>query len=56
VDWRVRAVRLSLPAFAFFYAAEHLAYGLGVFWGCWRKGTFASYRPVVFSRADTAAA
>jgi mycofactocin system glycosyltransferase len=52
VDWAVRRPALSLPAFAFYYGAEHLAYGLGVFWGCWRERTFSSYRPVLRGRAD----
>ncbi|MBI5018259.1 MAG: mycofactocin biosynthesis glycosyltransferase MftF [Deltaproteobacteria bacterium] len=55
VDWTVRRPRLSFPAFAVFYLAEHLSYGLGVFWGCWRQGTFDSYRPAVHGRAPAPA-
>lgn len=52
VDWAVRRPALSPAVFAFYYGAEHLAYALGVFWGCWRQRTFSSYRPVLRGRAD----
>jgi cellulose synthase/poly-beta-1,6-N-acetylglucosamine synthase-like glycosyltransferase len=50
VDYRVRRPALRFPAFLGFYLAEHLAYGAGVFWGCARQRTFASYRPVFSAR------
>jgi mycofactocin system glycosyltransferase len=50
VDHRVRRPDLRFPTFFGLYLAEHLAYGAGVFCGCWRQGTFGSYRPVVSAR------
>jgi len=44
VDHRVRRPRLPLPLFCGYYVLEQLAYGCGVFWGCLRQRTFASYR------------
>ncbi len=44
VDHQVRQVRLDLPRFYLFYLLEQLAYGAGVFWGCFRLKNFASYR------------
>lgn len=44
VDYRVRAAKMSLPAFYLYYLLEQLAYGSGVFWGCFRMKNFASYR------------
>lgn len=46
VDHRVRRPALRFPAFLGLYVAEHLAYGGGVLCGCWRQGTFGSYRPL----------
>jgi mycofactocin system glycosyltransferase len=45
VDYGVRRPALPFPTFLGLYLAEHLAYGAGVFVGCARVGTFASYRP-----------
>jgi mycofactocin glycosyltransferase len=50
VDHRVRRPVLRFPAFFSLYMTEHLAYGAGVFCGCWRQGTFGSYRPVLSAR------
>ncbi len=50
VDHRVRRPAVRFPAFFGLYVAEHLAYGGGVFCGCWRQGTFGSYRPVFSAR------
>ncbi len=50
VDYRMRRPRLGFPVFFGLYLAEHVAYGAGVFWGCLRKGSFRSYRPVVIAR------
>ena len=44
VDYRVRKPRMSLAAFYLFYFLEQLSYGSGVFWGCLRMKSFASYR------------
>jgi len=44
VDHQVRRARLLLPLFCGFYFLEQLAYGSGVFWGCLRTRSFASYR------------
>jgi mycofactocin system glycosyltransferase len=44
VDHAVRKPQLSLVRFAAIYLLEQVAYGAGVFWGCVRGRTFASYR------------
>ena len=44
VDHQVRRARLALPLFWGCYLCEQLAYGSGVFWGCLRMKSFASYR------------
>jgi mycofactocin system glycosyltransferase len=44
VDYRVRKPGLSLPGFYCYYFLEQLSYGSGVFWGCFRMKSFASYR------------
>jgi hypothetical protein len=41
--------------FASIYALEQLAYGAGVFWGCLRRKTFASYRVVLFTQMESTA-
>jgi len=40
----VRRARLSLPLFWVYYLLENLSYGSGVFAGCLRVKSFASYR------------
>jgi mycofactocin system glycosyltransferase len=50
VDHAVRRPALRFPAFLAIYLAEHAAYGAGVFVGCARLGTFASYRPLLLGR------
>ncbi|NOY44986.1 MAG: mycofactocin system glycosyltransferase, partial [Deltaproteobacteria bacterium] len=52
VEHRTRRPALPYPVFLALYAAENLAYGLGVLWGCGRKGSFSSYRPVVYRRME----
>lgn len=44
VDYRVRKPAMSLPGFYLYYFLEQLSYGSGVFWGCFRMKSFASYR------------
>lgn len=44
VDHAVRKPLLSFPRFAAIYLLEQFAYGAGVFCGCLRGRTFASYR------------
>ena len=44
VDHAVRKPQLSFVRFAAIYLLEQVAYGAGVFWGCVRGRTFASYR------------
>jgi hypothetical protein len=44
VDYMVRKPRLSLPGFYLYYLLEQISYGSGVFWGCFRMKSFASYR------------
>ena len=43
VDFTVKKPDLPYPVFLFFYLAEHLAYQVGVFWGCLKLGYFGSY-------------
>ncbi len=43
VDYLTKKPKLFYPVFFFFYVLEHLAYQLGVFWGCLKKGYFGSY-------------
>ena len=44
VDHAVRKPQLSFVRFTAIYLLEQVAYGAGVFWGCVRGRTFASYR------------
>jgi mycofactocin system glycosyltransferase len=50
VDFSVKKPALLYPVFLFYYFLEHLAYQVGVFWGCLKKGYFGSYR-LSFKRA-----
>ena len=43
VDYYAKRPELIYPVFLFFYLLEHLAYQLGVFWGCLKKAYFGSY-------------
>ncbi len=43
VDYYVKRPGLFYPVFLFFYLLEHLAYQVGVFWGCLKRGYFGSY-------------
>ncbi len=54
VDYAVRRPRLAFPLFAFFYLLEHLSYGGGVFWGCVRKKSFATYRLTLLRQMEPA--
>jgi mycofactocin system glycosyltransferase len=42
-DYLTKKPKLFYPIFLFFYLLEHLAYQVGVFWGCLKKGYFGSY-------------
>lgn len=44
VDYSIKKPELSLLRFTGVYALEQISYGAGVFWGCLRRRTFASYR------------
>lgn len=44
VDFRVRKAKLPLVLFYCYYFCEQLSYGSGVFCGCLRTKSFASYR------------
>lgn len=44
VDHQVRRAKLALPLFWVYYLLENLSYGSGVFVGCLRVKSFASYR------------
>ena len=43
VDYLTKKPALMYPVFLFYYLAEHLAYQIGVFWGCWQNRYFGSY-------------
>jgi mycofactocin system glycosyltransferase len=43
VDYCVRKPDLLYPFFFYYYLLEHLAYQVGVFWGCVRQKFFGSY-------------
>jgi len=47
VDHAVRKPQLSFVRFTAIYLLEQVAYGAGVFWGCLRGRTFATYRVVI---------
>jgi mycofactocin system glycosyltransferase len=53
VVYNIRKPSLPLPRFFFFYLAEELSYGAGVFWGCWRQKAFSSYRTTICRRMQT---
>jgi len=55
VDYSVKKPRLSFVRFAGIYLLEQIAYGAGVFWGCLRRKTFASYRVVILRQAELSA-
>jgi mycofactocin system glycosyltransferase len=42
-DYLTKRPALFYLVFLFFYLLEHLAYQVGVFWGCLKKGYFGSY-------------
>jgi mycofactocin system glycosyltransferase len=50
VDYFTKKPDLLYPVYLFFYLGEHLAYQVGVFWGCWKERYFGSYL-VSFRRA-----
>ena len=50
VDYFTKKPAVNYPVFLFFFLAEHLAYQVGVFWGCWQNRYFGSYL-VRFNRA-----
>jgi mycofactocin system glycosyltransferase len=50
VDYSVRKPGLLYPVFLLFYLLEHLAYQIGVFWGCLKLRYFGSYL-ISFKRA-----
>ncbi|GAB4259092.1 mycofactocin biosynthesis glycosyltransferase MftF [Deferrisoma sp.] len=52
VEYRTRRPGVSLPWFFGAYLLDRLAYGAGVFWGCLRRGSFGSYRPLVYRRME----
>jgi mycofactocin system glycosyltransferase len=43
VDYATKRPALFYPVFLFFYTFEHLAYQVGVFWGCLKNRYFGSY-------------
>lgn len=55
VDHAVRKPRLSFARFTGIYLLEQIAYGAGVFWGCLRRKTFASYRVVILRQMEMSA-
>ncbi len=55
VDYAVRKPETGYPAFVAIYLLEQLSYGSGVFMGCVRGGTFASYRVEMLRHMESAA-
>jgi mycofactocin system glycosyltransferase len=55
VDYAVKKPRLSFVRFAGIYLLEQIAYGAGVFWGCLRRKTFASYRVLILRQSELSA-
>ncbi|HZV83344.1 MAG TPA: mycofactocin system glycosyltransferase, partial [Geobacteraceae bacterium] len=55
VDHGVRKPQLSILPFAGIYFLEQVAYGCGVFWGCARGRTFASYRVEIMRQLEQTA-
>jgi mycofactocin glycosyltransferase len=49
VDYAVKKPKLIYPVFLYFYFLEHVAYQIGVFYGCLKRKYFGSYR-LSFSR------
>jgi hypothetical protein len=47
VDYTTRRPKLSYPVYLSYYVLEHLAYQLGVAFGCLRNRKFGSYVPVL---------
>ena len=47
VEFVTRRPRLNLPVYLAFFAAEHVAYQVGVAAGCVRRRTFRSYLPAL---------
>ena len=45
VDYRIKKPDLIYPVFLYFYTLEHLAYQVGVFWGCLKLKHFGAYIP-----------
>jgi mycofactocin glycosyltransferase len=44
LDYFTKKPRMLYPFFLFIYLAEHLAYQIGVFWGCVQQRFYGSYR------------
>lgn len=53
IDFRVKKIQLPFLSFLFFYVLEHIAYALGVFWGCVTVMNFRSYIVVPCSHIKT---
>jgi hypothetical protein len=52
VDYSVKKPHLTFAAFAAIYLMEQAAYGAGVFWGCFTRKSFSSYRVVILRHAE----
>ncbi|HEX7475391.1 MAG TPA: hypothetical protein VF318_05440, partial [Dehalococcoidales bacterium] len=52
IDYAVKRPRLFYPVYLFFYTLEHLAYQIGVFWGCLKLMYFGSYLPVFTRKSE----
>jgi hypothetical protein len=52
VDYAIKKPELSFPKFSGIYILEQLAYGAGVFRGCFSRRCFASYRVVIFRQME----
>lgn len=55
VDYAVKKPKMSFLTFAGIYLLEQLAYGSGVFWGCFSRRCFGSYRIEIFRQIEQTA-
>jgi mycofactocin system glycosyltransferase len=52
VDHAIKKPPLSFFSFMVVYILEQIAYGSGVFWGCFNRNCFASYRVVLLRQVE----
>jgi mycofactocin system glycosyltransferase len=55
VDYAIKKPRLMFISFTIIYLLEQFAYGSGVFWGCFSRKCFTSYRVAIFRHMEQTA-